>query len=124
MLAKGGFTDGISIAGEAGTEAVISFDSAYRSANLDYWMKAGQMLGALNKDGSVSSESALAGKLLTLDGFSLSELTSAGNTTYVYDFSGMSFNPTINAQGGDQQSWMEGLREAKYEFEEWFEEWM
>jgi hypothetical protein len=36
----------------------------------------------------------------------------------------MRLNPTINAKGGDQQSWMEGLREAKYEFEEWFEEWM
>ena len=124
LLAKGGFTDGVSIAGEAGTEAVISFDSAYRSANLDYWMKAGQMLGALNNDGSVNSDSQLAGKLLTLDNFSLSELSAMGNTTYVYDFSGMSFNPTINAQGGSEQNWMDGLKESKYEFEEWFEEWI
>ena len=123
-FAKGGFTDGISIAGEAGTEAIISFDSAYRSANLDYWMKAGQMLGALNADGSVNSDSALAGKLLTLDNFSLSELSTLGSTTYIYDFSGMSFNPTINAQGGDEKNWMEGLRESKYEFEEWFREWI
>ena len=45
MFASGGFTTGPSIAGEAGTEAVISFDSAYRSENLSYWAKAGRMLG-------------------------------------------------------------------------------
>lgn len=45
MFATGGFTSGPSIAGEAGTEAVISFDSAYRSENLSYWAKAGRMLG-------------------------------------------------------------------------------
>lgn len=45
FYASGGFTSGPSIAGEAGTEAVISFDSAYRSENLSYWAKAGRMLG-------------------------------------------------------------------------------
>ena len=45
MLATGGFTDGPSIAGEAGTEAVISFDAAYRDENLSYWAQAGRMLG-------------------------------------------------------------------------------
>ena len=45
MLATGGFTDGISIAGEEGTEAVISFDPAYRSKNIDIWQKAGELLG-------------------------------------------------------------------------------
>lgn len=45
MLASGGFTTGPSIAGEAGTEAVISFNSAYRDENLSYWAKAGRMLG-------------------------------------------------------------------------------
>lgn len=44
MLATGGFTNGISIAGEAGTEAVISFNPAYRSSNITNWMRAGQML--------------------------------------------------------------------------------
>lgn len=53
MLAKGGFTDGISIAGEAGTEAVISFDPAYRAKNIDIWSKAGELLGV----GSSSSSS-------------------------------------------------------------------
>ena len=45
MLARGGFTNGASIAGEAGTEAVISFQRAARRDNLDIWAKAGQMLG-------------------------------------------------------------------------------
>ncbi len=45
MLAKGGFTDGISIAGEEGTEAVISFDPAYRNKNISTWLKAGELLG-------------------------------------------------------------------------------
>ena len=45
MLATGGFTDGVSIAGEAGTEAVISFDPAYRAKNIDIWQKAGELLG-------------------------------------------------------------------------------
>ncbi len=45
QLAAGGFTDGVSIAGEAGTEAVISFNHAYRNENLSYWAKAGHMLG-------------------------------------------------------------------------------
>lgn len=46
MLATGGHTDGVSIAGEAGMETVISYDPAYRSDNLEYWAEAGRMLGA------------------------------------------------------------------------------
>ena len=123
-FAKGGFTDGISIAGEAGQEAIISFDSAYRDANLEYWMKAGQMLGALNRDGSVNSDTALAGKLLTLDDFSLSELASESNTTFVYDFSGMQFNPTINAEGNVDNDVMDRLQEVENDFFEWLEAWV
>lgn len=44
-LAHGGFTQGVSIAGEAGTEAVISFMPTVRSANIDTWQQAGRMLG-------------------------------------------------------------------------------
>ena len=58
MLATGGFTNGVSIAGEAGQEAVISFDSAYRAQNVDYWTKAGQMLGTLNSDGQTRGSGA------------------------------------------------------------------
>ena len=34
--ARGGFTKGVAICGEAGTEAVISFDPAYRAENQRY----------------------------------------------------------------------------------------
>jgi hypothetical protein len=45
LLADGGFTDGLSIAGEAGMEAVISFDRTVRRENIGYWEQAGEMLG-------------------------------------------------------------------------------
>lgn len=44
-LAHGGFTQGVSIAGEAGTEAVISFMPTVRNANINTWQQAGRMLG-------------------------------------------------------------------------------
>ena len=52
-FATGGFTDGVSIAGEAGTEAVISFDRAYRNKNISIWEKAGQMLGVSSSGSSI-----------------------------------------------------------------------
>lgn len=55
MLASGGFTDGLSIAGEAGKEAVISFDSAYRSRNIDIWKEAGNLLGVSQDESSTIS---------------------------------------------------------------------
>ena len=53
-FASGGFTSGVSIAGEAGTEAVISFDPRHRAENLRYWSQAGAMLGADVDDMSLS----------------------------------------------------------------------
>ncbi len=53
-FATGGFTNGLSIAGEAGTEAVISFDRAYRNKNIGIWEKAGQMLGVSSSGSSVN----------------------------------------------------------------------
>ena len=50
--ASGGFTNGLSFAGEAGTEAVISFDPAYRSKNINIWEKAGELLGVGSSSGS------------------------------------------------------------------------
>lgn len=51
QFAKGGFTNGPSIAGEAGTEAVISFQRGVRQQNIDIWRMAGQMLGVQDNDG-------------------------------------------------------------------------
>lgn len=53
-FATGGFTDGVSIAGEAGMEAIISFDKAYRNKNIGIWEKAGQMLGVSSSGSSVN----------------------------------------------------------------------
>ena len=51
-LAAGGFTQGLSFAGEEGTEAVISFDPAYRAKNIGTWLKAGELLGVNSSSGS------------------------------------------------------------------------
>lgn len=50
MLAQGGFTTGPSIAGEAGTEAVISFQRSARRENVALWQQAGRMLGVHERE--------------------------------------------------------------------------
>lgn len=50
QFAKGGFTKGLSIAGEAGTEAVISFQRSVRGSNIENWIRAGRMLGVTGRD--------------------------------------------------------------------------
>ena len=95
-FAKGGFTDGISIAGEAGTEAIISFDRRYREENLGYWAQAGRLLGADFSDFS---------------GFTLSG-SSSGD---YYDMGGINFAPNIVVHGhADKESIMEAI-EAEYD---------
>ena len=100
-FATGGFTSGPSIAGEEPrypTEAVISFNPAYRSENLEYWAKAGQMLGASNESDY--------------------ELLSGGSSTsVVYDLSGLSFSPQIKIEGDtDEDALIRKLRELEPEF--------
>ena len=100
-FATGGFTSGPSIAGEDPrypTEAVISFNPAYRSENLEYWAKAGQMLGASNESDY--------------------ELLSGGSSTsVVYDLSGLSFSPQIKIEGDtDEDALIRKLRELEPEF--------
>ena len=51
-FAQGGFTTGPSIAGEAGTEAIISFQRGVRQQNIDIWKMAGKMLGVNNNEDS------------------------------------------------------------------------
>jgi phage-related minor tail protein len=99
--ATGGFTSGPSLAGEDPRypmEAVISFNPAYRSENLAYWARAGQMLGA-------STESDY-------------ELLSGGSgTSVVYDLSGLSFSPQIKIEGDtDEDALIRKLRELEPEF--------
>lgn len=118
MLASGGFTDGLSIAGEAGTEAVISFNKAYRRDNVGYWAEAGRMLGLYGQ----GTASALAGELLNLDDFSLAGLTTEGSTT-IYDFSGMQYNPVVNMQEAGSGDIMQQLRQHADEFMDWLTAW-
>lgn len=78
-FAAGGFTNGPSICGEAGTEAVISFDPAYRKENQGYLMTAAEMLGMTATPDS-----------------------NRGNSSTVYNLGGITFSPVIKT--GDSAS--------------------
>ena len=125
MLASGGFTDGVSIAGEAGMEAVISFDKRYHDENVAIWEKAGQMLGTLGTSaGEGAGLTSTAGKLLTLDDFSLGSLANDASMVIYYDFSGFTWSPQIQTgnTGDDTDDFMAQLRAHEAEFFDWLEE--
>lgn len=104
MLAQGGFTDGISIAGERGMEAVISFDPSYRKENLGYWSRAGQILGATSEDFSLSGNSS-------------------GSTTV--NLGGVTFAPQISfADKTDKNSVIQAIKAEYPEFLDMLEEWL
>lgn len=124
MLAKGGFTDGVSIAGEAGTEAVISFDPSVRSANIANWQKAGQMLGV----DPVQAASVAGAGSLTTDRVEVADIgggsPAPGGTTAVGGGS-FTFAPNITIQGNaDYSVMMNAMTDAKEQFEQWFNEMM
>lgn len=103
-LATGGFTEGVSIAGEAGTEAVLSFDPKYRKQNLSYWAKAGRMLGATGADYTLGDNSRRS------SGISLS---------------GITFAPNITIQGNANKADIMTAIEAEYpEFIDFLERWL
>lgn len=111
MLAKGGFTDGVSIAGEAGREAVISFQRGVRAQNITTWAQAGRMLG-------VSAEQALS----AADGAELKPIDPGEGGGGGGSFT---FAPNIVIQGNaDADVLEEALRRAKEEFEAWYEQMM
>lgn len=99
--ATGGFTSGPSLAGEDPrypTEAVISFNPAYRAQNLSYWARAGEMLGAMDEG-------------------SYEPISSGSGTSVVYDLSGLSFSPKIEIQGDtDEDALIRKLRDLEPEF--------
>lgn len=102
MLAGGGFTNGVSIAGEAGTEAVISFQKSARDENLSYWARAGRMLGI---------EGGLIDSLL------------GGNSNNGAGGNNITFAPNITVQGNASKSdILEALRENEAEFMDMLEE--
>lgn len=101
MLAKGGFTNGPSIAGEAGTEAVISFQKSARSQNIDTWMQAGKMLGVGNQPAELLDLPAGAG----------------GNPGF-----SITFAPHIEIKGNaDKNVVDQALVESEQRFEAWLE---
>lgn len=97
MLAKGGFTSGPSIAGEAGTEAVISFQRSVRRDNLKTWAKAGELLGVKPVELKDPGEAPGGGQ---------------GSFT---------FAPNIVIQGNADRAVIDqALAEAKAKFEGWY----
>lgn len=101
MLAKGGFTNGPSIAGEAGTEAVISFQKSARSQNIDTWMQAGKMLGVGNQPAELLDLPAGAG----------------GNPGF-----SITFAPHVEIKGNaDKNVVDQALEESEQRFEAWLE---
>ena len=141
MLAAGGFTDGPSIAGEAGQEAIISFNPAYRAANLAYWAQAGQMLGARAADAAFALGGSSGGSGLDMssaadgvyiessalfadaidEGFTLS---GSGDTACYIDMGGVTFAPHIEIKGEtDKRSVIDAIRDEYPEFLDMLEEW-
>ena len=124
MLAKGGFTDGVSIAGEAGTEAVISFDPSVRSANIANWQKAGQMLGV----DPVQAASVAGAGSLTTDRVEVADIgggSPAPGGTAAVGGGSFTFSPNITIQGNaDYSVMMTAMTNAKDQFEQWFNEMM
>lgn len=108
MLAKGGFTTGPSIAGEAGTEAVISFDPAYREQNIGYLAKAASMLGL-----RASDEGTVGYYAQRLESLGAGEsLASTTNNSTTINLGGVTFAPTVTVAGSDEkkQNIIEQLR--------------
>lgn len=120
MLAKGGFTSGVSIAGEAGREAVISFQSGVRAKNIETWTQAGHLLGV---DGNQAARAAGL-KALDFTGnkpVELKDIETGGNEGW--GGGGFTYAPQVIIQGNaDRDVIDEALREAQARFEMWYEQ--
>lgn len=117
-FAKGGFTNGPSIAGEAGTEAVISFANGVRSNNIDTWMQAGRMLGVNGQQAAM----AAGGNLRSVGAAELKEIDT-GNSGTGGMFGNMTFAPQITIQGNADQGVIDyAISEMREQFEMWFEQ--
>ena len=142
MLAKGGFTDGVSIAGEAGTEAVISFQRGVRSDNINTWTQAGRMLGVSGEQAAVAAgvpyaDGGGAVELATIDaaqGNNAVELQEIDTGKPQPEQSGggtpdgggqVVFAPQITVQGNADRAVLESvLDDAQQRFELWYEQMM
>lgn len=132
MLANGGFTNGTSIAGEAGTEAVISFRSGVRNSNIATWMQAGQMLGVSARQAIAAAGSGSFAELKALAGTNEVELKEIGggdkgNNPDTGDGNNAPgqfvFAPQITVQGNADRAMMESvMADMKQQFEAWYEQ--
>lgn len=132
MLANGGFTNGTSIAGEAGTEAVISFRSGVRNSNIATWMQAGQMLGVSARQAIAAAGSGGVAELKALAGTNEVELKEIGggdkgNNPDTGDGNNAPgqfvFAPQITVQGNADRAMMESvMADMKQQFEAWYEQ--
>lgn len=132
MLANGGFTNGTSIAGEAGTEAVISFRSGVRNSNIATWMQAGQMLGVSARQAIAAAGSGSFAELKALAGTNEVELKEIGggdkgNNPDAGDGNNAPgqfvFAPQITVQGNADRAIMESvMADMKQQFEAWYEQ--
>lgn len=132
MLANGGFTNGTSIAGEAGTEAVISFRSGVRNSNIATWMQAGQMLGVSARQAIAAAGSGSFAELKALAGTNEVELKEIGggdkgNNPDAGDGNNAPgqfvFAPQITVQGNADRAMMESvMADMKQQFEAWYEQ--
>lgn len=108
--------------GEAGAEAVVPLATL--------WDKLKTMITSVFNTASTTGGSSgegltsTAGRLLTLDDFSLGSLADSGGVVVYYDFSGFTWSPQIQTEGtgDDADDFMAKLKAHEAEFFDWLEE--
>lgn len=108
--------------GEAGAEAVVPLATL--------WDKLETMITSVFNTASTTGGSSgegltsTAGRLLTLDDFSLGSLADSGGVVVYYDFSGFTWSPQIQTEGtgDDADDFMAKLKAHEAEFFDWLEE--
>ena len=108
--------------GEAGAEAVVPLATL--------WDKLETMIASVFNTASTTGGSSgegltsTAGRLLTLDDFSLGSLADSGGVIVYYDFSGFTWSPQIQTEGtgDDADDFMAKLKAHEAEFFDWLEE--
>lgn len=108
--------------GEAGAEAVVPLATL--------WDKLETMITSVFNTASTTGGSSgegltsTAGRLLTLDDFSLGSLADSGSVVVYYDFSGFTWSPQIQTEGtgDDADDFMAKLKAHEAEFFDWLEE--
>lgn len=108
--------------GEAGAEAVVPLATLWDKleAMITSVFNTASTTGGSSGEGLTST----AGRLLTLDDFSLGSLADSGGVVVYYDFSGFTWSPQIQTEGtgDDTDDFMAKLKAHEAEFFDWLEE--